>query len=132
MDFLNQLQDDALLEVHTEKEIPEEPFEILGLSDSATHGIHALDVIRESGQIAIDAGETMTFTVTKFEGVTRSEANGILREHSTARRLSTIAFSILRHQLQIRVQPLEPRIFVHQTDCFFGEDEIQSQSAAQL
>ncbi len=125
VEFLNQLQDDAQIEVHTEKEIPEEPFEILGLSDSATHGIHALDVIRESGQIAIDAGETMTFTVTKYEGVTRSEANGI---PENIRRPGAVYYRFFNPSatLQIRVQPLEPRIFVtQQTDCYFGEDEIK-------
>ncbi|QDV21062.1 hypothetical protein Pan153_57440 [Gimesia panareensis] len=125
VEFLNQLQDDAQIEVHTEKEIPEEPFEILGLSDSVTHGIHALDVIRESGQIAIDAGDSMTFSVTKMEGVTRSEASNV---PNPLRRSGAVYYRFFNPSatLQIRVQPLEPRIFVtQQTDCYFGEDEIK-------
>lgn len=125
VEFLNKLQDGALIQVHTEKEIPDDPFEILGLTDSATHGIHALDVIRESGQIAIDPGESMTFSVTKMEGVTRSEAAGI---PASIQRANAVYYRFFNPsaQLQISVQPLEPRIFVNQlTECFFGEDEIR-------
>ncbi|MCA9016061.1 MAG: hypothetical protein KDA77_12080, partial [Planctomycetaceae bacterium] len=125
VEFLNKLQDGALIQVHTEKEIPEEPFEILGLTDTATHGIHALDVIRESGQIAIDPGESMTFSVTNAEGVTRSEAAGM---PAAIQRPNAVYYRFFNPsaQLQISVQPLEPRIFVNQlTECFFGEDEIR-------
>lgn len=125
VEFLNQLQDDARIEVHTEKEIPEEPFKILGLTDSAAHGIHALDVIRESGQIAIDPGDTMTFSVTSMEGVTRSEASSV---PANIRRPGAVYYRFFSPSaaLQIRVQPLEPRIFViQQTNSYFGEDEIK-------
>tara|TARA_R110002095_G_scaffold81637_1_gene70948 strand:- start:120838 stop:124296 length:3459 start_codon:yes stop_codon:yes gene_type:complete len=125
VEFLNKLQDGAVIQVHTEKEIPEEPFEILGLTDSATHGIHALDVIRESGQIAIDPGESMTFSVTSMEGVTRSEATGI---PASIQRTNAVYYRFFNPsaKLQISVQPLEPRIFVNQmTECYFGEDEIR-------
>lgn len=125
VEFLNKLQDDAQIEVHTEQELPEEPFEVLGRTDSATNGIHALDVIRESGQIAIDPGEAMTFSVTKTEGVTRSEASGV---PENIRRSGAVYYRFFNPNatLQIRVQPLEPRIFVmQQTDCYFGEDEIR-------
>ena len=125
VDFLNKLQNGALLQVHTEKEIPEEAFGILGFSDTATNGIHALDVIRESGQIAIVPGETMSFSVTSSEGVTRSEAAGI---PSSIQRPTAIYYRFFNPsaQLQISVQPLKPRIFVNQiTECFFGEDEIK-------
>ncbi|MCA9023107.1 MAG: hypothetical protein KDA74_23320, partial [Planctomycetaceae bacterium] len=125
VEFLNKLQDGALIQVHTEKEIPEEPFEILGLTDTATHGIHALDVIRESGQIAIDPGESMTFSVTNAEGVTRSEAAGM---PAAIQRPNAVYYRFFNPsaQLQISVQPLEPRIFVNQlTECFFGEDDIR-------
>lgn len=125
VEFLNKLQGGAVIQVHTEKEIPLEPFPILGLTDAATHGIHALDVIRESGQIAIDPGESMTFTVTNAEGVTRSEAAGV---SASIRRPNAVYYRFFNPsaQLQISVQPLEPRIFVNQlTECYFGEDEIR-------
>ncbi len=125
VEFLNKLQNGALIEVHTEKEIPEEAFEILGLSDTATNGIHALDVIRESGQIAIIPGESMTFSVTSSEGVTRSEEAGM---PASIQRPNAIYYRFFNPaaKLQISVQPLEPRIFVAQlTECFFGEDEIK-------
>ncbi|MDF1742070.1 MAG: hypothetical protein P1V19_00155 [Gimesia sp.] len=125
VEFLNKLQNGALIQVHTEKEIPEEAFEILGFSDATTNGIHALDVIRESGQIAIVPGETMTFSVTSSEGVTRSEASGM---PASIKRPNAIYYRFFSPsaKLQISVQPLKPRIFVNQlTECFFGEDEIK-------
>lgn len=125
VEFLNKLQNGALLQVHTEKEIPDEAFDILGLTDAATTGIHALNVIRESGQIAIIPGETMAFTVTNTEGVTRSEVNGI---PSIIQRPNAIYYRFFSPsaRLQIKVQPLKPRIFVnHFTECLFGEDEIR-------
>lgn len=125
VEFLNKLQNGALLQVHTEKEIPEEAFDILGLSDDATTGIHALDVIRESGQIAIVPGESLTFSVTETEGVTRSEVASI---PASIRRPNAVYYRFFSPsaKLQISVQPLKPRIFVnHLTECIFGEDEIR-------
>lgn len=125
IEFLNKLQSGASIQIHTEKEIPEEPFHILGLSDSATYGIHALDVIRESGQIAITPGESMTFTVTETSGVTRSESAGI---SESIQRSDAIYYRFFNPtaRLQIKVQPLEARIFVNQlSECSFGEDEIR-------
>jgi hypothetical protein len=125
VEFLNKLQNGALVQVHTEKKIPEEAFEILGFSDTTTNGIHALDVIRESGQIAIVPGETTTFSVTNSEGVTRSEATGM---PASIQRPKAIYFRFFNPsaKLQISVQPLKPRIYVNQiTECFFGEDEIK-------
>jgi len=125
VEFLNKLQNGAMIEVHTEKEIPDDAFDILGLSDTATSGIHALDVIRESGQIAIVPGESMTFSVTSSEGVTRSEQAGI---PASIQRPNAVYYRFFNPsaKLQISVQPLEPRIFVNQmTECFFGEDEIK-------
>ncbi len=125
VEFLNKLQSGAMIQVHTEKEIPEEAFELLGFSDSATDGVHALDVIRESGQIAIVPGETVTFSVTNSEGVTRSEAAGV---PAIIQRPKAIYYRFFNPsaKLQISVQPLKPRIFVYQnTECFFGEDEIK-------
>ncbi|MCA9006644.1 MAG: hypothetical protein KDA70_15330, partial [Planctomycetaceae bacterium] len=125
IEFLNKLQSGASIQVHTEKEIPEEPFQILGKSDSATYGIHALDVIRESGQIAITPGESMTFTVTETSGVTRSETAGI---PESIQRPDAVYYRFFNPsaRLQIKVQPLEARIFVNQlSECSFGEDEIR-------
>lgn len=125
IEFLNKLQSGASIQVHTEKEIPEEPFQILGKSESATYGIHALDVIRESGQIAITPGESMTFTVTETSGVTRSEDAGI---PESIQRPDAVYYRFFNPsaRLQIKVQPLEARIFVNQlSECSFGEDEIR-------
>ncbi len=125
IEFLNQLQSGASIQVHTEKEIPEEPFQILGLSDSTSYGIHALDVIRESGQIAITPGESMTFTVTETSGVTRSENKGI---PESIQRPEAVYYRFFNPsaRLQIKVQPLEARVFVSQlSECSFGEDEIR-------
>lgn len=125
VEFLNKLQNGALIQVHTEKEIPEEPFNILGLSETATSGIHALDVIRESGQIAIVPGESMTFSVTNTEGVTRSEVASVPK---SIQRSNAVYYRFFNPsaKLQISIQPLEPRIFVNQLiECIFGEDEIR-------
>ncbi|MAX35404.1 hypothetical protein [Gimesia sp.] len=125
IEFLNKLQSGASLQIHTEKEIPEEPFSILGLADSRTDGIHALDVIRESGQIAIIPGESMTFTVTETSGVTRSESAGV---PESIQRPDAVYYRFFNPsaRLQIKVQPLEARIFVSQlSECSFGEDEIR-------
>ncbi|QDU07209.1 prepilin peptidase [Gimesia aquarii] len=125
VEFLNKLQNGALIQVNTEKDIPDEPFNILGLSETATSGIHALDVIRESGQIAIVPGESMTFSVTNTEGVTRSEVASIPK---SIQRPNAVYYRFFNPsaKLQISIQPLKPRIFVNQlTEFFFGEDEIR-------
>lgn len=67
----------------------------------------------------------MTFSVTRMEGVTRSEASSV---PENLRRPGAVYYRFFNPSatLQIRVQPLEPRIFVgQQTDCYFGEDQIK-------
>ncbi|HUQ69353.1 MAG TPA: hypothetical protein VM165_07520, partial [Planctomycetaceae bacterium] len=52
------------LEVHTERPVSTEPFEAAGLEGETAHGIHLLEVLRESGQIAIKTGTDLTLNIT--------------------------------------------------------------------
>ena len=117
------------LEVHTEDKQPTEAFDVAGTTDTAVvHGIHALDTVRESGQIAIRQSGDLTLTVVEQQGVTRidqAELDDRLKGEGV------LGFKFYNPKLTLKVQarPIEPRMIVeHAALVAFLDDEIRTES----
>ena len=75
IELLNPAQKQLTVEIHTESRLEEAELTVAGLdSDGRTFGIHALDVVRESGQIAIRHSSDLVLTVAQQQGVVRIES----------------------------------------------------------
>lgn len=117
------------LEVHTERPASAEAFDVVGLNDNApAAGIHALDVVRESGQLVVTKGADLLLNVEKLSGLTRIEEAEVA-EH--IRRPGSLAYKFYspKVELKLTAKAVEPRVLVqHLAKLQFLDDELRSQT----
>ncbi len=119
------------VEVHTERKIPEGAFDVAGSSDTGFVGIHALDVVRESGQIGLFNSADLTLTVEEQQGVVRIDA-GELHERLRGERVTSFKYYSPKFVLKASVKPVQPRVLVDQSSqLVFGDDELRLTSTIQ-
>ena len=115
------------LEVHTERPAPAEAFDVVGLNDNApAAGIHALDVVRESGQLVVAKGADLLLNVEKLTGLTRIEEAEVA-EH--IRRPGSLAYKFYspKVELKLTAKAVEPRVLVNYVAKLqFLDDELRS------
>ncbi len=115
------------LEVHTERPAPTEAFDVVGLSDNApAAGIHALDVVRESGQLVVAKGADLLLNVEKLTGLTRIEEAEVAE---AIRRPGSLAYKFYspKVELKLTAKAVEPRVLVnHVAKLQFLDDELRS------
>lgn len=115
------------LEVHTERPAPTEAFDVVGLNDNApTAGIHALDVVRESGQLVVAKGADLLLNVEKLTGLTRIEEAEVAE---AIRRPGSLAYKFYspKVELKLTAKAVEPRVLVnHIAKLQFLDDELRS------
>lgn len=117
------------LEVHTERAAPAETFDVVGLNDNApTSGIHALDVVRESGQLVVTKGADLLLNVEKLTGLTRIEEAEVF---DAIRRPGAMSYKFYSPKVELKLQArsVEPRVLVdHRVKLQFLDDELRSNS----
>ena len=119
------------VEVHTERKIPDGPFDVAGSIDTGFVGIHALDVVRESGQIGLFNSADLTLTVDEQQGVVRIDA-GELHERLRGERVTSFKYYSPKFVLKASVKPVQPRVLVDQSSqLVFGDDELRLTSTIQ-
>ena len=119
------------VEVHTERKIPDEAFDVAGSIDTGFVGIHALDVVRESGQIGLFNSADLTLTVEEQQGVVRIDA-GELHERLRGERVTSFKYYSPKFVLKASVKPVQPRVLVDQSSqLVFGDDELRLTSTIQ-
>ena len=115
------------LEVHTERPAPAEAFDVVGLNDNApAAGIHALDVVRESGQLVVAKGADLLLNVEKLTGLTRIEEAEVAE---AIRRPGSLAYKFYspKVELKLTAKAVEPRVLVnHVAKLQFLDDELRS------
>ncbi|MAG94208.1 MAG: hypothetical protein CMJ48_10710 [Planctomycetaceae bacterium] len=128
--LLAPVSDTLLIDVHTEAPAGTEPFEAAGIDeDGVVHGIHALDVVRESGQLVVTHGKDLSVTVEGQQGLIRIEEAEVEKSIRRANALSYKFYSS-RFSLRIAADPLAPRIQVaNSTRLTFGDDELKLESS---
>lgn len=113
------------VELHTERKIPEEAFDIAGMSDTATVGIHALDVVRESGQIGIFHSGDLALSVEQQTGVVRIDVAD-LHERLRGNGVTSFKYFAPKFTLKTAIKPVQPRVLVDQSSqLVFTDDELR-------
>ncbi len=132
VEFLSPVEKPITILVHTERSAPSDPFEIAGLADDGTaQGIHALDAIRESGQVILTHGSDLNLSIEQQQGLMRIEAAEVPEQF---RRGGSLNFKFYSPQfrLQVAVRPLLPRITVNHNSRFvFHDDELRLEDQLQ-
>lgn len=129
VEMLSGVEGQVTVEVHTERPQPADPFPIAGrTAEGAVAGIHALDAVRESGQIVLRHGSDLTITLTEQQGVVRipmgEAAERIRSEGGLAFKYFNPQFTLI-----VEAKPVEPRIVVQQaTQLVFDDDELRLQA----
>ena len=114
------------VEVHTEANLPEGTFRLFGMKDKKTpFGIHALDALRESGQIVIRHDSELEVSVIKREGLVRIDANEIT---SSLKNNANLAYKFYNPNavLSVKTRPVLPKVTVTNTSSVgFLNDELK-------
>lgn len=128
VEMLGRADGKVTLEVHTERAAPTEAFDVGGLDGATAYGIHAMDVIRESGTISIKSGSDLTLTVEEQRGLLRIDEGEI---DAKLKRPGALYYKYYSpaFRLKLLAKPVEPRLIVdHQTQLIFRDDQLRLRS----
>ena len=115
IDLLAPATEKLSIEVHTESRLGDGDVAVAGVDESgAVRGIHALDVVRESGQLVVDSGDDLTLRVTEQSGLARIEIEDVAEK---IRQEGALAYKFFSRQftLTMAATPVEPRVTIEQT-----------------
>ncbi|MBL8852147.1 MAG: hypothetical protein JNG89_20915 [Planctomycetaceae bacterium] len=126
IDLLNPADKQVVIEVHAEHKLPEGEFSLAGRSeDGATHGIHALDAVREAGQIVVRNAPDLDLALSQQQGLVRIETAQV-DERIRAEGGVAFKFYSPRFTLAATAKPVEPRVLLnHTTQITLREDEVR-------
>jgi len=127
VEFLSAMTAKFTLDIHTEREFSDEAIELIGRTDQGQwFGIHAVDAVRESGQVSIAAGKDLSLQFEQLLGVARIEPE---ETHESIRQGSAPAFKFFSPNIRLRavVKPLEPRLSVDSAYTYeIHDDELRA------
>lgn len=128
VELLGRAEGKVTLEVHTERAAPAEAFDVAGQEGVTSYGIHALEVIRESGSIAVRSGNDLTLTVEEQQGLSRVDETEI---DAKIRRAGALYYRYYSPAFRLRLlsKPVEPRLILsHQSQVVFRDDQVRLKS----
>lgn len=128
VEMLGRVDGHLNLEVHTERAAPTDAFDVIGINDDTTSGIHALDVLRESGTIGIKSGNDVTLTVDEQRGLLRVDENEV---DAKLKRPGAIYFKYYSPAVNLRLtsKPVQPRLVVqHSSVLIFRDEQLRLRS----
>lgn len=129
VELLSPVSNRAVIEVHAERPIGEEAFPVSGIdADGKVHGIHAIDALRESGQLALSSSPTLNLTVEEQQGLARLEEAEV-RENLRRAGARYFKFYNQSFRLTALARSIQPRLLVTQTThLHFGDAELSIKS----
>jgi hypothetical protein len=130
VELLSRLDGKVTLEVHTERAAPTEAFDVAGMDGTTAYGIHALNVIRESGSVAVKQGSDLTLTVEEQTGLLRTDDSEV---DARLKRPGALYFKFYSpaFKLNLLAKPVEPRLIVdHASQLVFRDDQLRLRSVA--
>jgi len=123
IDLLSGTSDPVPVEVHTEGPLPEGTFTAAGLSEQGeAFGIHALDVIRENGHVAVKASGELELTIAEQQRLSRVNDEQ-LPAKIRATGSSGFRYFAPNFVLKGSVKPIQPRLTVNHTARLVFQDE---------
>lgn len=130
VELLSRLDGKVTVEVHTERAAPAEAFDVAGMEGATSNGIHALDVIRESGAVAVKQGSDLTLTVEEQTGLLRTDDGEV---DGRLKRPGALYFKYYSPAFKLKLlsKPVEPRLIVdHGSQLVFRDDQLRLRSVA--
>ncbi|MEX0725869.1 MAG: hypothetical protein WD065_06345, partial [Planctomycetaceae bacterium] len=129
VEFLSTIEKQVTIEVHTERSAPTDSAVISGISETGVvSGIHAMDAVRESGQLVVGNSSTITLAIDDQSGLIRVAAEEIAENIRMAGALY-FKFYSPQYTLKVTARPVQPHVTVnHHTRLEFDDDEIRIRS----
>lgn len=127
VEFLNPATGRVSLEVHTEREFTADPVPVLGKSEDGTIlGVHAVQAVRESGQIVVVGSPDLTLSFSQVAGLSRiddAEVDAKLKQPGAV----AYKFYSTNTALSVVAKSAEPRLVVNGSSYQFEihDDEIR-------
>jgi hypothetical protein len=126
VDLLSAGSKEITLEVHTERPLPPDGFDVAGIDDKGRpYGVHAIDVVRESGELILSHSAGIDVAVESEKGLVRidmGEVPALFRKPDSA----FYKFYSPAVRLRLEARPVEPQVAVfNQSQLVFGEDELR-------
>jgi len=112
------------LEIRTEQTLPDGELEIGGIADDGqVNGIHAVGVVRESGQLSVVSSKELSVNILRQNQVTRTaqSANGFAWR-----------FYGSKMDVAVKAEPIVPRVLLYQTAQYAFTDENELKLTASL
>ena len=128
VELLGRAEGKVTLEVHTERAAPTEAFDVAGQDGTSAFGIHATEVIRESGTIAVKSSSDLTLTVEEQKGLLRVDESEI---DPKIRRPAALYYKYYSPAFRLKLlsKPVDPRLIVeHHSQLVFREDQLRLRS----
>ncbi len=126
VEFLSPATNKVSIEVHTEREFDTTTLQLAGQDDKGNYnGIHAVDAVRESGQLTVAGASDLSLQFEQVTGLVRIEDAEI---HASIRQAGAATFKFYSSniQLQVLAKPVEARLVVKSSYRFdFGDDELK-------
>ncbi|MFN0199603.1 MAG: hypothetical protein ACKVT0_22855, partial [Planctomycetaceae bacterium] len=130
VEFLSAIEKGVTIEAHTERPAPTESASISGITEAGVvSGIHALDAVRESGQLVVGNSPSITLAIDDQSGLIRVAEEDIVPHIRLAGALY-FKFYSPQYTLKVTARPVQPHVVVdHNTILQFDEDEIRIESS---
>lgn len=126
VEFLSPATNKVSIEVHTEREFDAEAIQLAGRDDDGNYnGIHAVDAVRESGQLAVSSASDLSLQFERATGLVRIEDAEI---HASIRQAGAATFKFYSSniQLQVLAKPVEARLVLKSAYRYeFADDELK-------
>jgi hypothetical protein len=126
VEFLSPATNKVTIEVHTEREFTADAIQLAGRDDQGNYnGIHAIDAVRESGQITVAGASDLSLQFEQTTGLVRIEDAEI---HASIRQAGAATFKFFSSniQLQVLARPVEARLVLNAAYRFaFDDDELK-------
>jgi hypothetical protein len=126
VDLLSSVSKEVVVDVHSERPLPADGFDVAGTDDQGhVFGVHAIDVLHESGRLVVAHREGIDVAVLSEKGVVRVDAAEVPVANRTANSLFYKFYSPA-FRLRIEARSVEPQVVCTQRSQFvFGEDELR-------
>lgn len=126
VEFLSPARDKVSIEIHTEREFTAESIQLAGRDGQGNYnGIHAIDAVRESGQLTVAGASDLSLQFEQVTGLVRIEESEI---HASIRQAGAATFKFFSSniQLQVLAKPVEARLVLNSGYRFtFDDDELK-------
>ena len=129
VDLLSSVSKEVVVAVHTERPLPTDGFDVAGIDEQGhVFGVHAVDVLHESGRLIVAHREGIDVAAQSEKGVVRIDGSDV---PAANRGLNSLFYKFYSPAFQaaLEARPIEPQIVCTQTaQLMFHEDELRLNS----